>query len=84
MRSIAASRFEICACKEARRSLMRPASARTWRASLPRRASARFAFEIARSESRSESRASRVAASFFSSSRLTASMRPRSALRFSS
>src|SRR5688572_30423806 len=47
MRSIAASRFEICACKEARRSLIRPASARTWRASLPRRASARFALGIA-------------------------------------
>jgi len=43
-----------------------------------------LAFEIARSESRSASRASRVAASFFSSSRLIASMRPRSALRLSS
>jgi len=64
--------------------VIRPASARTWRASALARASARLAFEIARSESRSASRASRVAASFFSSSRLIASMRPRSALRFSS
>jgi hypothetical protein len=63
---------------------MRAASPRTWRASAAERASARLAFEIARSESRSASRASRLAASFFSSSRVIASMRPRSAFRFSS
>jgi len=84
MRSIAASRFATCICKECRRCVIRPASARTCRASAPRRASARLAFEIARSESRNASRASRVAAWFFSSARLIASMRPRSAFRVSS
>jgi len=44
---------------------MRAASARTCRASVAARASARLAFEIARSESRRDSRASLVASPFF-------------------
>jgi hypothetical protein len=84
MRSMAASLLETCAVRASRCAEMRADSARTRFASSPSLTSEWFAAEMARSDARSASRASRCEPSFFSSSRLSASMRPRSALRFSS